>query len=131
LRLLTTDKYMPYKEAIHTGYGRIVDPERNGKCGRPKKPYWEVPSGLIYAMVKKSPSRVRISKVEIELVFGTEEKLKRALKCSKVSKKVNTSFIERLNETDRNRNSRKIRKSLSFSKKPEEHEAMTFFCLYS
>jgi len=53
------------------------------------------------------------------------------IKRSKVSKKVNTSFIERQNGTDRNRNSRKIRKSLSFSKEPEEHESMTFFCLYS
>lgn len=131
MRLITTDKYMPYKEAIRIGYGRLVNPERTGKRGRPKKPYWEVPSGLIYAMVKKTLSRGRISKVETELVFGTEEELKRALKRSKVSKKVNTSFIERQNGTDRSRNSRKIRKSLSFSKEPEEHEAMTFFCLYS
>lgn len=129
--LITTDKYLPYKEAILVGYGRMVNPERTGKRGRPKKPFWEVPSGLVYAMVKKHLSKGRISKVETELIFGTEEELKMALKASKVSNKVNTSFIERQNGTDRNRNSRKIRKTLSFSKERREHESMTFFCLYS
>ena len=62
MRLITTDKYMPYKEAIRIGYGRLVNPEKTGKRGRPKKPYWEVPSGLIYAMVKKSLSRGRAKK---------------------------------------------------------------------
>ncbi len=52
MRLITTDKYLPYKDAILVGYGRMVNPERTGKRGRPKKPYWEVPSGLVYAMVK-------------------------------------------------------------------------------
>jgi deferrochelatase/peroxidase EfeB len=80
--------------------------------------------------LKKHLSRGRICKVETELIFGTGEELKISLKSSKVSKKVNTSFIERQNGTDRNRNSRKIRRSLSFSKELEEHEAMTFFCLY-
>jgi len=131
MRLITTEKYVPYKEAIRVGYGRLVNPERTGKRGRPKKPYWQVPSGLVYAMIKKHLSRGRICKVETELIFGTEEELKIAVNASKVSKKGNTSFIEQQNGTDRNRNSRKIRKSLSFSKEPEEHEAMTFFCLYS
>ena len=36
MRLITTDKYMPYKEAIRIGYGRLVNPERTGKRGRPK-----------------------------------------------------------------------------------------------
>lgn len=51
---------MPYKEAIRIGYGRLVNPERTGKRGRPKKPYWEVPSGLIYAIVKNSFQRKNI-----------------------------------------------------------------------
>jgi len=61
MRLITTDKYLPYKEAILVGYGRIVNPERTGKRGRPKKPYWEVLSGLVYAMVKKHLSKGKIS----------------------------------------------------------------------
>ena len=54
-----------------------------------------------------------------------------ALRQSKASKKINTSFIERQNGTDRNRNSRKVRKTLCFSKEREEHDSMTFFSLYS
>lgn len=52
MRLITTDKYLPYKDAILVGYGRMVNPERTGKRRHPKKPYWEVPSGLVYAIVK-------------------------------------------------------------------------------
>ncbi|PWR71751.1 hypothetical protein ACKUB1_15980 [Methanospirillum stamsii] len=131
MRLITTDKYLPYIDAILVGYGKLVNLERTGKRGRPKKPYWEVPSELIYAMVKKHLSKGRICKVETELIFGTEEGLKNALKASKVSNNINTSFIERQNGTDRNRNSQKLRKTLSFSKELEEHELMTFFSLYS
>jgi hypothetical protein len=54
MRLITTDKYMPYNEAIRVGYSRLVNPERTDQRGRPKKPYWEVPSVLVYAMVKKT-----------------------------------------------------------------------------
>jgi hypothetical protein len=131
MRLITTDKYPPNKEAILVEYGIFVTPERTGKRGRPKKPYWVVPTGLVYAMVKKHLSKGRICKVDTELIFGTEKELKKALEISKASNKINTSFIERQNGTDRNRNSRKIRKSPGFSKEPKEHEAMTFFCLYS
>ena len=62
---------------------------------------------------------------------GNKTDVDAALKQSEVSKKINTSFIERQNGTDRNRNSRKVRKTLCFSKEREEHEAMTFFSLYS
>ena len=54
-----------------------------------------------------------------------------ALKVSKVSKKINTSLIELQNGTDQNWNSRKVRKTLCFSKEKEEHDAMTYFSLYS
>lgn len=69
MRLITTDKYMPYIEAIRVGYGKLVNPERTGKRGRPKKPYLEVPSGLVYAMAKKHLSRGKICKVKTELIF--------------------------------------------------------------
>ena len=44
---------------------------------------------------------------------------------------MNTSFVERQNGTDRNRNARKIRKAYSFSKHWDVHEAITYFTLYS
>ena len=82
-------------------------------------------------MVKKHLKRRRIYKVDTEIIFGTQEDVGTALKVSKASKKINTSFIERQNGTDRNRNSRKVRKTLCFSKEKEEHDAMTYFSLYS
>ena len=44
---------------------------------------------------------------------------------------MNTSFLERHNGTDRHRNARKVRKTYTFSKDWEVHEAMTYFTMYS
>lgn len=63
------------------------------------------------------------------LVDGTEVSLKRRLKRSKASRTVNTSFVERLDGTDRGRNSRKVRRTYRFSKDWQVHEAMTYFTL--
>ena len=45
--------------------------------------------------------------------------------------KINTSFVERQNGTDRHRNARKVRKTYRFSKDPDVHDATTYFSLYS
>ena len=44
---------------------------------------------------------------------------------------VNTSFVERHNGTDRDRNARKVRKTYCFSKDWSIHRAFTFFTMYS
>ena len=54
-----------------------------------------------------------------------------ALARSASSRAVNTSFVERQNGTDRNRNARKVRKSYCFSKDWSVHQAITFFTMYS
>jgi hypothetical protein len=48
-----------------------------------------------------------------------------------VSKAVNIAFVERQNGTDRNRNSRKVRKTCCFSKDWDVHAAVTYFTMYS
>jgi IS1 family transposase len=131
MRLITTDMYKPYIGAILTEYGVIINPTSTGKRGRPSKPHYVPKPGLTYAMVKKHLKRGKIVKVETEIIFGTQKDVNDALTKSKVSKKINTAFIERQNGTDRNRNSRKVRKTLCFSKCREEHDAMTYFTLYS
>jgi hypothetical protein len=73
----------------------------------------------------------RVVGVTRVLVDGTEASLKRRLKRSKVSRTINTSFVERLHGTDRGRNARKVRRTYRFSKDWEVHEAMTYFTLYS
>jgi hypothetical protein len=49
----------------------------------------------------------------------------------KVSKTINTSFVERHNGTDRNRNARKVRKTYRFSKDWQVHQAVTYFTIYT
>lgn len=68
-------------------------------------------------------------KVEPRLVFGTSAALEEALAASRSSRAVNTSFVERQNGTDRNRNARKARKVYSFSKRWDVHESITYFTL--
>jgi IS1 family transposase len=130
-RLITSDEYKPYKQAILESFGTKRTPKRTGKRGRPKKPRYRPPKDLVYATVHKTRVKGRVTKIDYRTVFGTEEQVAAALKLSKCSRKINTSFIERQNGTDRNRCSRKVRKSYCFSKDWDIHGAATCFSLYS
>jgi IS1 family transposase len=130
-RLMTSDEYPAYRQAILESFGNKRTPRRTFKRGRPKKPRYRPPKDLVYATVHKTRVKGRVTKIDYRIVFGTEEQVASALKLSKCSKKVNTSFIERQNGTDRNRCSRKVRKSYCFSKDWDVHGAATCFSLYS
>jgi hypothetical protein len=67
----------------------------------------------------------------LRAVFGNKAEVEAAIEASAVSNMINTSFIERHNGTDRNRNARKVRKSYCFSKDWDVHNAMTYFTMYS
>jgi IS1 family transposase len=129
--LITTDEYAPYRGAILEAYGETVTPPRSGKRGRPRKSFKVPPAGLTYATVHKTRSQGRVVKVEQRVIFGTSEAVSTALARSASSRAVNTSFVERQNGTDRNRNARKARKSYCFSKDWSVHQAITFFTMYS
>jgi IS1 family transposase len=129
--LITTDEYAPYRGAILEAYGETVVPPRTGKRGRPRRAYKVPPAGLTYATVHKTRSRGRVVKVEQRVVFGTAEAVGSALARSASSRAVNTSFVERQNGTDRNRNARKVRKSYCFSKDWSMHQAITYLTMYS
>ena len=131
MSLLTSDMHKPYESAILEEYGVLIVPTHTGLPGRPKKSYRIPPEGLNYAIVKKTLKQGKIEHVETKIVFGNQKDVNEALKNSKASKNINTSFIERQNGTDRNRNARKVRKTLCFSKEPEQHNAMTYFTMYS
>ena len=64
------------------------------------------------------------------VVFGTMAAVAAALAGSRVSRSINTSFIERQNLTDRHHNARKSRKTYRFSKDWRFHEAATYFTMY-
>jgi IS1 family transposase len=129
--LITTDEYAPYRGAILEAYGATVTPPRTGKRGRPRKSFKVPPAGLTYATVHKSRSKGRVVKVEQRIIFGTAEAVGAALARSASSRAVNTSFVERQNGTDRNRNARKVRKTYCFSKDWSMHQAITYFTMYS
>ncbi|CAN5790096.1 hypothetical protein BH20ACT11_BH20ACT11_05200 [soil metagenome] len=131
MRLITTDEYPAYETAILQSYGQTIVPERTGRPGRPRAPYKVPPEQLCYATVRKTRKKGRVVETAVGVVFGTLPMLEAALEHSRVSRSVNTAFIERYNGTDRNRNARKVRKTYCFSKNREVHEAMTYFTLYS
>ncbi|NQU19914.1 MAG: hypothetical protein HQ567_01420, partial [Candidatus Nealsonbacteria bacterium] len=69
--------------------------------------------------------------IDFRVIFGTVAAVMAALKQSKVSKQINTAFVERQNGTDRNRNDRKVRKTYCFSKDGDIHDAVTYFTMYT
>jgi len=112
-------------------YGETVVPPRTGKPGRPKAAYRVPPEALHYATVHKTRKKGRVVKIDYRVIFGTEPAVQSALSRSRVSRAINTAFVERQNGTDRNRNARKVRKSYCFSKAYAVHEAVTYLTMYS
>lgn len=129
MRLMTSDEYPVYEEAIRDAYGTQVTPPRTGRRGRPRNPYTTVPPEVTYATVHKERENNRVVSVSTRVVFGTT--VASALAASSVSRSVNTCFVERHNGTDRNRCSRKVRKNYGFSKAWDVHRAATMFSYFS
>jgi IS1 family transposase len=124
---ITTDEYPSYQVAIKEVYGVLVTTPPTGKRGRPAGPQIQMPSDLCYATVRKERENFRVVKVNRTIVFGDENLLEERLAQSKASSKINTSFVERNNGTDRGRNSRKRRKTYCFSKDWNTHNASSLF----
>jgi IS1 family transposase len=129
-RLITTDEYSTYAKAIRRIFGQWVRPEQK-KGEQFRKPYRRLLPGLTYAMVHKQRENGHVTAVTTKVVFGTEQRVEAALADSTVSTHINTSFLERHNGTDRNRNSRKARRTYCFSKDWGIHQAEGYFTLYS
>ena len=129
--LITSDEYKPYRGAILKAYGKKVMPERTGKPGRPKAPYYKPSPELKYATVHKTREKGRVVKIDFRVIFVAVAAAMATLKLSKVSKQINTAFVERQNSTDRNRNGRKVGKTYCFSTDWDIHEAVTSFTMYT
>ena len=130
-RLMTSDEYPVYPEAIRATYGQVVTPPRTGRPGRPPKPRTVLPPEVTYATVHKEREKNRVVSVSTRVVFGTAVAVALALVASAVSWAVNTCFVERHNGTDRNRCSRKVRKSYAFSRDWEMHVLATRYSYFS
>jgi hypothetical protein len=130
-RLVSSDEFAPYEKAVLDAWGVDVTPPRTGRPGRPRGPAREPHPRLNYATVNKTREKGRVVAVATAVVFGTVAAVAAALAASACSGHVNTSFLERQNGTDRNRNGRKARKTYCFSKDWDVHEAVGYFTLYS
>ena len=131
LDLVTSDDYPVYETALLEAYGQEVTTTATGRTSRKIIPEKVPPPGLNYATVEKKREKGRVVEIITRVVFGTMAGVRAALERSTVSRSVNTSFLERHNGTDRHRNARKVRKTYTFSKDWEVHEAMTYFTVYS
>jgi IS1 family transposase len=129
--LMTSDEYPAYATAIEDAFSEPVPAPPRRRPGRPRIiPRRRMPQGLVYATVHKHRRNNRVVAVEQRRVFGSPKALEKALAESAVSHRVNTSFIERQNATDRGRNARKARRTYRFSKDWLVHEAMTYLTMY-
>lgn len=131
VRLMTSDEYPVYAEAIREAYGVRVVPPRTGRPGRPRRARTVAAPGVTYATVHKERENNRVVRVSSRVVFGTAHAVASALASSPVSRSVNTCFVERHNGTDRNRCSRKVRKTYGFSKDWDVHRAASVFSYFS
>jgi uncharacterized membrane protein len=96
---LTSDDYPAYETAILNAYGQEVETTPSGRSSRRMVPEKVPPPGLNYATVEKRRERGRVVEVVTRVVFGTMAALVAALGRSKVSRWINTSFLERQNGT--------------------------------
>lgn len=128
--LITTDDCSTYVGTLLEQYGQIVEPPPTGKPGRPRKPIKQWPPKAVYATVNKTYGKGGITAVDRKVVHGTEEDLDQAFKLSSYSDKINTSFVERQNATDRSRNARKARKTYEYSKDLLVHIAVSWWVIF-
>jgi hypothetical protein len=129
--LITSDAYPAYEEAIRHVYGEEVTTTPSGRAARRMVPERVPPPGLTYATVEKRRRLGRVVEILVHLIFGTLAALGLALRRSRASRRVNVSFLERYNATDRHKNARKVRRTYTFSKDWRVHESMTYFTMYS
>ncbi len=131
LGLVTSDDYPAYETALLEAYGQEVTTTATGRPSRRMVLEKVPPPGMNYATVEKRREKGRVVEIITRVVFGTMAAVQAALAQSKASRRINASFLERQNATDRHHNARKVRKTYTFSKDWRVHEAMTYFTMYS
>ena len=111
---MTSDDYPAYETALLDAYGQEVTTTPTGRPSRRMVPEKVPPPGLNYATVEKRREKGRVVEIVTRVVFGTMAAVLAALAKSKASRRINTSFLERQNATDRHHNARKVRKTYTF-----------------
>jgi len=99
--LFLSDGYPHYLTAIVTHFGHWVQPPRRQATGPVPKPRWMPLPELLYAQVVKTLRRRRLVEVKHRVVFGTKAAVAQVL--ATCGWQINTSFVERLNLSLRQR----------------------------
>jgi IS1 family transposase len=99
--LFLSDGYPHYLTAIVTHFGHWVQPPRRQATGPVPKPRWMPLPELLYAQVVKTVRRRRLVEVKHRVVLGTKAAVAQVL--ATCGWQINTSFVERLNLSLRQR----------------------------
>jgi hypothetical protein len=130
-RLIQTDDCAAYEPVLLAQYGEQVEVLRkDGQPDRRFRPVKVWPEGSVYGTVQKTYKKGEVALARRKLALGTPEQLAQALGASAASYTINTSFVERQNGTDRAHNSRKARKTLSYSKDLALHLAVSWWVMF-
>ena len=120
----TSDDSPVSETALRNADGATVTPPRTGRPGRPQAPSQAPPPGRTDATVTPRREKGRVVAVGPRVVFGGVAAVRAAGRVSRVSRAINTAFVERENATDRHRNGRTARKTDRFSNDGRFHEAV-------
>lgn len=123
--LFTSDELPHYETVLLEHYSHLEEQPKTGKRGRPPKPKRVVDPEFMYATVHKVRINGKVVKVERNIHYGSPQAINNVLASSKASKKINTSFVERVNLTLRSQNKMLARKTLCFAKRKRALEAQT------
>jgi IS1 family transposase/transposase-like protein len=113
--LFVTDELSHYSTVLGEMFSSSEPVPPTGKPGRPAKPKQVIDPDLHYATVKKTRKGGSVVKVERTVVFGTMEGVQARL-ANSPSKKINTSYVERINLDLREWDPHLSRKTMAFAK---------------
>ena len=120
--LFTSDELPHYKTIFGEIYSEEIQVANTSKRGRPRKPERVINPELDYATVHKTREKGKVVKVEKCIVYGDEKRIEEKI-AKGPGRRINTSYIERVNGTMRQNDSHLRRKSLTFAKEMPYFEA--------
>ena len=126
--LFVSDELPHYADGLKELFHTVVQPEPTGLPGRPRSPEKVIDDSLDYAIVHKTRENGRVVKVEKNVVYGSEERIKARLQDSP-SNTINTAFVERINLDWRLWDAHLVRKSITFAKSVRWLKAKFAICV--
>jgi len=120
--LFTSDELVHYKTILGELYFEEIPVSSTGKRGRPRNPERRIDPLLDYAVVHKTREKGKVIKVERRVVYGDEKRIDEKI-ANGPGKRINTSYLERVNGTLRQMNSHLRRKTQTFAKEMPHFKA--------